>query len=160
MILKEYAVKVEPVDDGNVRLIWDGIDEVLPVTAIFSDQVLDEGIINSIRCFCLIENKPDPTTQSVIAGISARGGIHTPSRPIYVHKIEYVEDRDCYSVTYGYTPTDASYGIQFTRDALEQRPNSPVLLAYQIGAFLRFAGHTSLTPDAIAAIESRKFRGF
>jgi hypothetical protein len=61
---------------------------------------------------------------------------------------------------YGYTSADASYGLEITRDDLAQRPNSALLLAYQIGAFLRFKGLTSLTPEAIAAIQSRKFRGF
>lgn len=159
-MLKEYNVAVDVIDEENVRLQWDGLDEVVPIASIFTTEVRDEMLVHSLRCFCLIENKPDPTAQSVVNGIAARGGIHTPARPIYVRSITYLEQRDCFYISYGYTAADASYGLEFTRDDLQQRPNSAMLLAYQIGAFLRFKGFTSLTPEAVAAIESRKFRGF
>jgi hypothetical protein len=159
-MLKEYGVAIELIDEENVRLRWDGLDEVVPQSAIFTSEIRDEMIVHSLRCFCLIENKPDPTAQSVVAGIAARGGIHTPARAIYVRSITYLEARDCYQISYGYTSADASYGLEITRDDLAQRPNSALLLAYQIGAFLRFKGLTSLTPEAIDAIQSRKFRGF
>lgn len=159
-MLKEYNVAVDVIDEENVRLQWDGLDEVVPIASIFTTEVRDEMLVHSLRCFCLIENKPDPTAQSVVNGIAARGGIHTPARPIYVRSITYLEHRDCFHISYGYTAADASYGLEFTRDDLQQRPNSAMLLAYQIGAFLRFKGFTSLTPEAVAAIESRKFRGF
>ena len=159
-MLREYSVTVELVDEENVRLKWDGVDEIVSVSSIFAADVRDEMLINSIRCYCLIENKPDPTAQSVVQGIASRGGIHTPARPIYVRSIRWLEAKNCYYIEYGYTAADASFGLEFTSDDLQQRPNSPVLLAYQIGAFLRFKGHTALTPEAIADIQSRTFKGF
>lgn len=158
--MKQYSVRIHLTDDPElVRLTCDGIDELVSVLQIFSPQIEDEMIVHSIRCYCLIENKANPNAQSVLEGIARRGGIQTPSRPIYLQRIEYVEERDSYVVNYGITPSDNSYGIEFRPDALTDWVNSPLYFAWQIGAFLRFSGHTSLTPAAIEAVQLRKFWG-
>lgn len=157
--LRQYDVTLQRESGDEVRLIWDGQNEVVPVALFFAPDVRDDMLLNSLRCFCTIENKPDPTAQSVLDGIRMRGGIHTPARPVYVQSITQQED-GTYTMIYGVTAADASYGLNFTREDIDRQIQSATLLAYQIGAFLRFAGFNELSDEAITAIQSRKFRGF
>jgi len=157
--IRQYGVTLTLIDADNVWMQWDGRDETVDVREFFRTDVTDEMIWQSLRCFMAIENKTDPTAQSVIDGIRDRGGIQTPSQPIFVGSITQRANGE-FQLNYGYTAGDSSNGLGFSRDELEQRPKDPRLLAWQIGAFLRFAGHASLTPDAIAAVQSRSFRGW
>jgi hypothetical protein len=157
--IRQYAVTLTQVDADHWRMVWDGRDEVVETREFFRSDVTDAMLLQSLRCFMAIEGKPDPTAQSVIDGIRLRGGLQTPAQPVFVGSITQRENGD-FQLNFGYTVGDASNGLGFTRDELEQRPTDPRLLAWQIGAFLRFAGHTAFTPDAIAAVESRTFRGW
>ena len=157
--IRQYTVRLTQVDADNWRMVWDGRDETVEGREFFRPDVTDGMLLQSLRCRLAIENKTDPTAASVIVAIRENGGLQTPSRPVFVKSIEQRENGD-YQLNYGYTPDDYSNGLGFSRDELEQRPNDPRLLAWQIGAFLRIAGHTALTPDAIAAVQSRTFRGW
>lgn len=158
--MKQYSVRIHLTDDPElVRLVCDGIEELVSVLQIFSPQIEDEMIVHSIRCYLGIENKTLPNAQSVIEGIAKRGGIQTPARPVYLQRVQYDAERDIYLVTYGLAPSDDSYGIEVRPAQLTDWTNSAVLFAWQIGAFLRFRGFSSLTADAIAAVEARTFWG-
>ena len=157
--IRQYGVTLTQVDSDNVRMQWDGRDEIVETREFFRSDVTDAMLLQLLRCFMAIENKTDPTAQSVIDGIRLRGGLQTPAQPVFVGSITQRENGD-FQLNFGYTTGDSSNGLGFTLDELEQRPTDPRLLAWQIGAFLRIAGHTALTPEAIAAVQSRTFRGW
>jgi hypothetical protein len=160
--LREYAVVLEPVDDENWRMSWDGQSEIVETWRFFATDVLDEMLVNSLRIMCAIENKPNPTAASLLTLIRSRGGFQTPSRAVYVAEITQDED-GVFRLWYDYRGGDPSYSIPVTPDDLARIPTGQEqarLLAYNIGAFLRFRGLSSLSPEALQAIQSRKFRGF
>ena len=157
--IRQYGVTLTLIDADNVRMQWDGRDEAVETREFFRSDVTDAMLLQLLRCFMAIENKIDPTAQSVIDGIRLRGGLQTPAQPVFVGSITQRENGE-FQLNYGYTAGDSSNGLGFTRDELEQRPTDPRLLAWQIGGFLRIAGHTSLTPGAIADVQSRTFRGW
>ena len=171
-LVRQYRVKIEAVDAETVRLQWDGMDDVVPVASLFSSDVEDADLVHSLRCLLAIEEKTDPTAQSVLDAITRRGGIQTAARPVFISQIVQNPDGETCYMAYGYTAADASYGINFRLDDLQSRPKNADLLANQIGARLRFARQAesqqgrdpspfaSLTPQAIALIESSVFRGF
>jgi len=157
--IRQYTVTLTQVDADNWRMVWDGRDEVVETREFFRSDVTDEMLLQSLRCFMAIENKADPTAQSVIDGIRLRGGLQTPAQPVFVGSITQRENGE-FQLNYGYMAGDESNGLGFTLDELHERPTDPRLLAWQIGAFLRFAGLKSLTPEAVAAVQSRTFRGW
>ena len=160
--LREYGVQLESVDEENWRLSWDGQSEVVETWRFFATEVYDDMLINSLRSMCAIENKPNPTAASLLSLIRSRGGFQTPSRPVFVANITQDED-GTFRVWYDYQSGDPSYSIGVTADDLARAPTGQEmgrLLAYNIGAFLRFEGHTSLSAEALAAIHSKKFRGW
>lgn len=157
--LTDYTVQMSPVGD-NVHLVWDGVDETVGASVLFAETVQDEVIINAIRQACVILGTTDPTAASIVQDITQRGGVQTPSRRVWVQSVAWVEARGAYSVTYGYSVGDSSYGIEFRPEALGQLTNTADLLANDIGAFLRVAGHESLTPEAIKAVEQTTFQGY
>ena len=158
--MKQYNVRLHSTDDPEwFRLVCDGIDDTVSIQQIFSQQIEDDMIVHSIRCYLAIENKTLPNAQSVIEGIAKRGGIQTPARPVYLQRVQYDAERDIYLVTYGLAPSDDSYGIEVRPAQLTDWRNSAILFAWQIGSFLRFQGFSTLTPEAIAAVEARTFWG-
>lgn len=160
--LREYPVTLEPVDEENWRLSWDGQSEVVETWRFFATDILDEMLVNSLRSMCSIENKPNPTAASLLALIRSRGGFQTPSRAVYVSKI--TQDIDgSWRIWYDFASGDPSYSVGVMPDELERAPTGQEmarLLAYNVGAFLRFSKYTSLTPAALDAIHSRTFRGW
>jgi hypothetical protein len=157
--VREYRVRLSKVGEEDWLVEWGGSSDTVPERMFFTDDVRDEMLLNSLRCYCAIENKPDPTAQSVVNGISQRGGIHTPARAVFVRSIVRRED-GTFVLNYGYDAADASYGLTFTQDDLDRAVVSSDLIVWQVGAFLRFKGFRSLTAEAVAAVHSRSFRGF
>lgn len=160
--LREYNVTLELVDEENWRLSWDGQSEVVEAWRFFATEVFDDMLVNSLRSMCSIENKPNPTAASLLSLIRSRGGFQTPSRPVFVADITQDED-GTFRIHYDYTSGDPSYSIAVTADELARAPSGQemaVLLAYNIGAFLRFKGFSSLSAEALATIHSKKFRGW
>lgn len=171
-IVRQYPVTLELLDGDNVRLVWDGMDEVVPAALIFSSSVDDEDLIHSLRCLLAIEGKRDPTAQSVLDAITRRGGLQTAARSVYVSSIVQNHDGNSIYISYGYTSADSSFGLNIPLDELQQRPKSAKLLASQIGARLRFKRleemrsgrspipYESLTPEAISWAQQFNYRGF
>lgn len=159
-MLRQYPVTVTLIDESTARLQWDGQDETVDISEFFRTDVDDRNLIHSLRCRLKIEGTTDPTAQSILDAIQRSGGLQTPARPIYVSSITQNPDGRSYYLVYGVTAADASYGINIDADDLRSEPVDVRLLAWQIGAFLRFRGHTSLTAAALADIHSRTFRGF
>lgn len=157
--MRQFTLSITEVDADHVQIECDGVRDTVPVSEIFSTEVSDAMIIHSICTRCAIENKPNPAAKSVLDAIAASGGVQTPARPVFVQRIEYDESTDTYVVTYGFRADDASYGLSFPRERLDVRENSATAFAWQVGAFLRFKGHRSLTAQAMAAIRTQKFWG-
>ena len=156
---RQYMVRVTAQPEDRWLLQWDGLEDVVETGDFFPPQVLDGMLLQSLRCLLAIQNYTDPTADGVIADIRNRGGIQTPCGPVYVSRIEQEETGD-FRIWYGFTAADASYSLGFTRDDLDQTPRDGKTLAWQIGAFLKLKGFSALTPEAIASVQSAKFRGW
>lgn len=161
MLPNEYSVTLNLVDPSTVRARWGAVDEVFPLDRLFDRTPNETQLLANLRFAMRINGTPDPTSALLRDWINSRGGIQTRERRFFVSAIrQSPTDPNAYTLTYGVTTDDQSYGIGLTAETLADSPTDPAIVLDNVVAFLRIGGFNELTPQAIAAVAAHPFRGF
>ena len=120
----------------------------------------DLQIMHNIRLAARIINQPDPTSQVLRDFInSTRGGLQTRHQRLFIGSISQSGNGQ-WHISYGHKIDQPYNSIPMDDGFFFDSPTDSLPMQYNIGAFLRINNHTSLTPEAIAAVAAARFRGW
>lgn len=163
--VRQYDVTLADLGNGFVSLHYDGVDETHEATQFFpGTETFDENqFLHNLRLVYQITNQSDPTSTAFRHLVNTlRGGVKCSTRTAFLSSVTQIDGSDPirWQIQYGYSVDDASYGTQVDAEWLAQSDNNSLRVVANIGSFLRVNGFSSMTAEAIAAVNATKFRGY
>ena len=158
MAVRSIPVVMTEIDADHVELAFDAQPtQIYEKSFFFASQPNDQQALLNIFFHYQITGQDDPTSETWRAALIARGGICTVGGRVFPATVVQIESGE-YSISWGYEVGDVGPGTTAQLETFSEPITDPQIVPLNIGAFLRESGFNTLTPAAIAVVNSRTFR--